>query len=203
MYYVDMKLLRKSLLVLLFSIFLMTELFASGKNLHIQESLLATGLGFTYETDNFEYTIDGELACLNTLVSMQQGKYNEDTNTSMKWLYALLSYNSVDAKFLYKAYEQNKFVIDVGGTIQGIHYDLYGLGIPFVSTSIVLNGAAKIAYRFNRFSVFMQTRVPLIGVSFNKKTKPVLQSILSNSTIISEIEHNISIGVSIGLGGLK
>lgn len=203
MYYVDMKLLRKSLLVLLFSVFLMTELFASGKNLHIQESLLATGLGFTYETDNFEYTIDAELACLNTLVSMQQGKYNEDTEIHKKWLYALLSYNSVDAKILYKAYKHNNFEVNVGGTIQGSHYDLFGLGVPFVSTSITLNSAAKIAYRFNRFSAFMQTRVPLIGVSFNKKTKPVLQSILSNSNIISEIEHNISIGVSIGLGGLK
>lgn len=193
-----MRLLRKTLLVLLLSFCLVTELFASGKNLHIHESLLATGLGFTFETDNMEYTIDAELACLNTIASMKLGKYNEDTRALLKWLYALLSYNSIDAKFLYKAYKLNNFEVNVGGTIQGSHYDLYGLGIPFVSTSITLNGAAKVSYRFNQFSAFVQTRIPLLGIGFHKKTKPVLQSILSNSNIISDIGRNTSIGFSIG-----
>lgn len=192
--------MRKTLLVLVILLSSVLGLFASSWSLHIQESFLNTGLGCSFKTDNMEYSVDVETACLNTVPSLINDEYGSSVSPGIKWLYALMAFNSIDTKFLYKAYECNNFEINVGGTILGSHYYLYGLDIPFSASSITLNGAAKVSYRFNRFSAFAQTRVPLLGISFNKNERLILQSLFSNTNLLKDIAYNINIGLSVRLG---
>lgn len=191
----------KKLVILLLLFSLSCCLFANW-NIHIQESLLASCVGVTYETNKLEYTADLELGCPNTFFFLDPNAFINAMITDK--LYAsFLAYNAMDLKVLYKAFTTEKLEVNAGGTLQVLHYDTRDMKIPFLATQVILNGAVKCEYNFKQFSAYVQTRIPFVGISFNRYSKPSALSILTNSNILNDIGHNTSVGINIKIGKTK